>query len=595
MDISGVFAKVNNANSLNTSSTTTKQDVSKTEKSELGDLLQKSNGKQIEVKGEIVNVTNKQVSIKVGDQVIQGNMNLEGKLNIGDLRNFLLEVENGKIKLMLMPESAEVLKDQHLENVLKDLGQLSKENLKFAKALLDSNLPVNKDTLTALKRSMALFGKADENALDKSMLMLKNDMPVNMKNTESVNNLLDRQQNITKNLENIDNLISQLGDDPIAQELKQLLSDVATNQEISSNSNIVKGETKNLENLTDVAKLVTENVLDNILDDETQALTQNKTVVDSEGNQLKTGSTPTNAQSEEVTQNKTNMPNDNIENNISDDKIKNLLDKLQNKEIQENIQENTQNSETLNNNQNQNKINDESNSAENTLLKLLGKSTGNESAENNLDKNLKEAITKNFGVDENISNPKDLEKHINDKLDKLDKALELLKNTPTTNGSKEAEVLKHLEKEITTIKDKLTFASEIKDNVFVQIPFTLNNKTTNGELIVFKDKRKKLQNKDYSSALVSLDTANLGLFEAYVVKKQSKVDIQFRFVNDFVKDLVQTNAPKLDGMLKAKNININSLSYKKIDEPFSVIQEEPHIKEVDITNNSNPFKFDVRG
>ncbi len=580
MDISGVFAKVKNANSLSTSNS--KAEVSKTEKPELSELLSKSNGKQIEVKGEIVNVTSKQVSIKVGDQIIQGNMNVEGKLNIGDLRNFLLEVENGKIKLMLVPESAETLKDQHLENVLKELGELSKENLKFAKALLDSNLPVNKDTLTALKRSMALFGKADESALDKSMLMLKNDLPVNLKNTENVNNILDRQQNVTKNLENIDSLVSQLGDDPIAQELKQILSDIDTT--VENPDKLLKGETKNLDNLNDVAKLVAENVLD----DEAQTLTQNKEVAIKDDTVKALKDLLKSVSSQDGQDNVSNSkalqnPNVDMENDEAQT-IKNLLDKLQNKEASSN-QNTAETPESSDNVKQQNSLPDSDKDVTNTLLKHLNKQEGEE--------NLEKALSKNFGVDENISTPKELEKHINDKLDKLDRALELLKNTP--NSEKNAEVLKHIEKEITTIKDKLTFASEIKDNVFIQIPFTLNNKSTNGELVVFKDKRSKRQNKNYTSALVSLDTANLGLFEAYVVKKQSKIDIQFRFVNDFVKGLVQTNTSKLDGMLKSKSVSINSLSFKKIDEPFSIIQEEPHIKTVEVASSDSAFKFDVRG
>ncbi len=586
MDISNVFAKVNNANSLSTSNTQAKSEVSKAENSTLNELLQKSNGKSIEVQGEIVNVTNKQVSIKVGDQIIQGNMNLEGKLNIGDFRNFLLQTENGKIKLTLVPESAETLKNQHLENVLKDLGELSKENLKFAKALLDSNLPVNKDTLLALKRSMALFGKSDENALDKSLLMLKNDVPINTKNTENVNNLLDRQQNITKNLENIDSLISQLGDEPIVQELKQILSELSG--EVPTNNNVVKSDPQDLDNLTDVAKLIAEN----LTDEETTPLTQNKDSqvvpentedgVENSKNLLKTA----NAQGEEISNTKLSQEqakeqvigqNENENNN---DNIKNLLNKLQSKESGENLE----NSKNLDSSK-QNNVAENNKDTADVLLKHLNKNLD--------DENLEKAVSKSFGVDENIATPKDLEKHINDKLDKLDRALEVLKNSSTT--PKDAEVLKQLEKEITTIKDKLTFASEIKNNVFVQIPFTLNNKSTNGELIVFKDKRSKRKNKDYSSALVSLDTANLGLFEAYVVKKQSKVDIQFRFVNDFVKDLVKSNATTLDKMLKSKQINLNSISYKKINEPFSIIKEEPQIKEIGESNTSNPFKFDVRG
>ncbi len=573
MDISGVFKKVSNANSLqNTNQVSNKDNVQRN-----SDGTIKLAENQTQVKGEIVNVTNSTVKIRVGDQIITGNMNLTGKLNIGEERDFLLEIEKGKLKLMLVPESVENLKEQQLENVLKELGELSKDNMKFAKMLLENNLPVNKDTLATLKRSMALFGHEDKAGLEKSLLLLKNDLGANLKNTANLNSILDREQNVTKNLSNIDNLLSQLGEDEVGVQLKELFSDsqkTMENLKTSEGQQSVKPQegtpqTKNFDNVGDLLKTLT----DAMGEEETQNI---KSPSQNNENLAEETLIKENATKEGLgkdTAVKDNLSNQNIKEGNQENKADNLKDLLKNVLDKENAAPNTEAQKVLKK---------DSETVE-TLRNLLK----NQNVEEEV---LTKDLSKSFGVDKNIKTPKELEKHINEKLEKLDKALEIIKSAP-----EETEVLKQLEKEITNLKDKMTFANEIKNQVFVQIPFTINNKTTNGELIVFKDKRNKGKKNGQSSALISLDTANLGVFEAYLVKKEANVDIQFRFAKDFVKGLVQGNAEQLNIMLKAKNINIASLTYKKIDEPFSVMENEPTIKEEELVENKNPFKFDVRG
>ncbi len=577
MDISGVFKKVSNANSLqSTNQVANKENVQKNSEGTI-----KLGENQTQVKGEIINVTNSTVKIRVGDQIITGNMNLTGKLNIGEERDFLLEFEKGKLKLMLVPESVENLKEQQLESVLKDLGELSKDNLKFAKLLLENNLPVNRESLAALKRSMALFGQQDKTALDKSLVLLKNDLGANLKNTSNLNSVLDREQNITKNLNNIDNLLSQLGDDEIATQLKELFSD---NQKLQEGETGVKSQevtqqTKNFENVGDLLKTLEEAMGEEgtkVPIKDTQDLTDEAVLTEKVTKEtLQKEQLQKDATVKDNTLNSQNAKEGNLETKA--DNLKDLLRNVLNNENGDSENQIAAKADTLQ------KDTDKTE----TLKNLLKNQIVNEEE---AVKELTDDISKSFGVDKEVKTPKDLERHINEKLDKLEKALEIIKSAP-----EETEVLKQLEKEITVLKDKMTFANEIKNQVFVQIPFTINNKTTNGELIVFKDKRNKGKNKDHSSALISLDTANLGVFEAYLVKKQENVDIQFRFVNDFVRGLVQNNVEQLNSMLKTKNINIASLTYKKIDEPFSVMDKEPTIKEEEIVESKNPFKFDVRG
>ncbi len=555
---------------------TSKENVTKP-----SDVIINLKNEQSQVKGEIVNVTNNTIKIRVGDQLISGNMNLTGKLNIGEEREFILEIENGKLKMTLVPESAEKLKEQQLINVLKDLGQYSKGNLKLAKELLNNNLPVNNDTIGLLKRSMALFGNEDSKALEKSLLMLKNELQTNMKNATNINSLLDRDQNVTKNLKTIDSLISQLGDDEIALQLKEIF---ANEFEQSVNLKLNSGQTgesqnKQLQNqvqsqdvdsVEDLVKLITkglegEDVI-NAKEEKALNMTSKEAInIESSEKEITT--------KESDTLNKNNFDVKQGENDEKGTKLGNLKNLLAGVFEEENT-----------------KVNNQSKNGS------LEEAIKNKGEALNLSNNLEDQtettknVLKSFEVTKELNTPEDLEKHINDKLDKLDKALELIKNTP-----KESEILKQLENEISTLKDKMAFANEMKNNILVQIPFNINDKTTNGELIVFKDKRKKGTNKNQASALISLDTANLGVFEAYLVKKGENVDIQFRFVNDWVQGLVKGNIEQLNSMLQSKKVNISSVTYKKIDEPFSVTEKEPNIKKEEILECKNTYKFDVRG
>lgn len=590
MDISGIFQNVRNTATNSTNKTTATNKISSGTKLPSNQVI----------KGEVVDVTNKDIKIKVGDQVISGNLNLEGKLNIGDVRSFFIEMEAGKLRMTVIPESEETLKDTHIENVLKELGELSKENLKLAKSLLDSNLPVNKESLATLKRSMALFGMKDDSALEKSLLMMKNELPVNSKNTENLNSVLDREHNITKNLQNIDTLLAQLGDDEgqnqLATQIKNVFTDIIDDlvQDSNINQNVsqeVNGETVDLNGPKDLLKLLSENLGDEAQVNQEQGkndLVKGEQLQGEQGKEVGTtkealtnnGETSSKVNGNTTNPNPTNQTPEEAENSA---KFKMLNDALNNGESTSSKEDLT--SLLLNKLGKQSDGAVKVDSAMNNILEHLANSESE-----NLEEAIKEDITKSFEIGKNIKNPKELEGHINDKLEKLEKALELIKNSP-----KESEVLKQLEKEITTIKEKLTFANEIKNNTYVQIPFTLNNKTTNGELIVFKERKNKKGNKGYASALISLDTANLGVFEAYVVKKSSNVDIQFRFVEDFVKGLVQGNIGKLNNLLNEKSFNISAITYKKIDEPFSIIDDEPIFDENINQEDHNPFKLDIRG
>lgn len=542
MDISNLFGKINKSSLTNDISNS--EHIKKPVEQDYVNRLF-SGGKPVEVKGEVVDVSNKFIKIRVGNQIIQGNVNLVGKLNISDNRNFLLEMDKGRLKLTLIAESMDSLKNQHIESVLKDLGENSKENLEFAKILLESNLPVNKNTLNTLKRAIAIFGKNDNEALKKALLLLNNDIDINIDNANKTNNILNRQENVTENIKIIESLLSQLENKELSEEIEKILT--ALPNDGGTEDNLLKQPIQHINNsyeLIDAFSKASDMPIENKFNE------VNIDILKTIGSSI---AKEAGMSKEEVD----NLIAKYIPNETQNDSDNVLEKQIFSKEVLEN--------ETF---------------LKKKILDML-------SEVNN--KNKENTIIKNFSVDDNIKNPKALENHINETIEKLEKALDILKHSDV-----DSEIAKSLEKEVSKLKDKMIFGNELKNSILIQIPFTLNNKTTNGELIVFKDKRRKGENSKKSSALISLDTINLGVFEAYLIKDKNKVDIQFRFVNDFVVGLVKNNLSQLNNMLGSKGIHINSITYKKIDEAFSPINEEPTINENEVDTENSAFKFDVR-
>jgi len=166
--------------------------------------------------------------------------------------------------------------------------------------------------------------------------------------------------------------------------------------------------------------------------------------------------------------------------------------------------------------------------------------------------------------------PKDADKFLNQMRERLDAATaELSKHT-----GPEAE---KISRDVAQIKDNLDFMNQLgnqmKTAVYMQIPVPMQSGAATAELLVFRDKKAKNKGGS-SSALIGLDTAYLGRFEAFVQKIGGDVSCQFRLESERVEKLVRGKLPELGELLRAHGYTVG-FSFKQLDEKFTVLSKKP--------------------
>lgn len=185
-------------------------------------------------------------------------------------------------------------------------------------------------------------------------------------------------------------------------------------------------------------------------------------------------------------------------------------------------------------------------------------------------------------------NIKDINSYTSNLYNKLN---ELRLAAETSNNFAAKQILN----DINNITNTNDFAAQIKNMHFVQMPVTINNTTVNAELYVFNNKRGKNKVSNSTSALISLNLAFLGHFEAYIQNVNRKITCQFRIESKHVQSLIEKNINSLSNGLKQYNYSLNQISFKKTDETFSILNAEPSLNKKDnIPSNLRNYTFDLQ-
>ena len=144
--------------------------------------------------------------------------------------------------------------------------------------------------------------------------------------------------------------------------------------------------------------------------------------------------------------------------------------------------------------------------------------------------------------------------------------------------------------EIKNILNNLEFASQFKDMAYFQYPIMINNNPTTAELYIFENKSKHKNSKS-SSAVISLDLAFLGHFEAYINKEQNNIFCQFKTENKNIEKLISSKINDLNNALKNYNYNLKQVTFKEFDEKFTVLSKEPSLTKKE--QNKTSFALDI--
>jgi len=205
---------------------------------------------------------------------------------------------------------------------------------------------------------------------------------------------------------------------------------------------------------------------------------------------------------------------------------------------------------------------------------------------------LSSLIKKELFID--LDNP-DTSQEFNSYYQKLNEKLTQALNTVQKGGSSSQE----LKETLNSLKDNINFMSQINNfQEFIQIPFTTGESENNCELYIFNDKKNKKISKDKASVLLALDLKMLGHFEAFIQKDYNNISCQFRTVNQDIQSLLKINMPALQTALKNSGYNLYHVAYKTISEHFNILNTDNDLgikadSSINSQNNKR-YSFDMR-
>ncbi len=216
------------------------------------------------------------------------------------------------------------------------------------------------------------------------------------------------------------------------------------------------------------------------------------------------------------------------------------------------------------------------------------------------DKDVKEKLFNLFGLDKKNHNIEQLKKKLFLEI-KDGKSLENINKKFETiyKAMKDAEKIiedkpeyKQLDTSVKNVENSIDFMKHVDSyKEFVQIPINVNNKNEQCDLYVFKNKKSGKNSDKYISALISINYAYLGRVETFIEKSLNVVSFQFRLENENTLKTIKKHINELTSVLNEKGYIINKVDYKKIDESFTVVNDNVHKKEV---NESKRYSFDMR-
>jgi len=144
---------------------------------------------------------------------------------------------------------------------------------------------------------------------------------------------------------------------------------------------------------------------------------------------------------------------------------------------------------------------------------------------------------------------------------------------------------------LTQIKDGIEFMDHIREyKYYMQLPLVIDGEKRAGELCVFKDRKTKKADRG-ASVLIGLDLPALSRVEAFIQLNNRVLKFQFRSDNAHTLKIIGRKFDELQDVLFAKGYSVLNAAYKKIDEPFTVVNDLETIKKIPETRR---YAFDIR-
>lgn len=459
--------------------------------------------------------------------------------NLENINNKMLKIQKNDIPILSSNEELKLL--------LNSLNLApTKENIDLIKILVQNNLPINKNNLQDIIKSTKIF---KDNSIEKALFLIENNIKPTINIGEQIDSYISKTTLIDKQIDEVFSNIKFPNNDKIINEIFKN----------SSFENIAKS---NINTLAEFKESLLSHIFKN------NNLTEFKEL-------------------ENIIKNTSNLTNIN-------DKNVNIKDNTTTYKLLKNITDFTFNDELLINSEKINIFKDLPNITDKNNNTILPK-TNLENLNVLIDKNTLNLIQKqifniiqsdhkiNTKFKDLVNNLENFQKKLkffefkdssNEELNKFFEDLSIISKNLKHNINNISEnnsdtIINNLD----NLNKNIDFMSNLKNNMFLQIPININNFSTTAELIIFSNKKNKNNNSknNSGSALISLNLLYLGKLEVFINKINNDISCQFRLEKDVTKNLVKENIDLLNDYLKDKNFNLKDVTFKDLDESFSLI------------------------
>ena len=495
------------------------------------------------------NILTKFLYNNISQNIELENVNIVNK-TLENINNNLEKTKENNLDLLNSNEELKLL--------LNSLNQApTKENIDLIKILVKNNLPITKDNLQDIIKSTKIF---KDYPIEKALFLIENKIKPNINIGEQIDNYISKNTLIDKQIESI-----------------------FSNLNFSKNNDL---------SFVDIFKNTsfenTSNINFNVLKDLKTELLQN---IDLSKNNLLTNSL-----------NKLINSNTSSYNNINNYNKSTILKEIIDFTISENLLINTKNlnifeklinsyDATFNNLYNNNlkeNINSLISLIDNDSLIFLQKELFNIINSNpKLNLKFKDAIT-NFNIFQKKVKFFEFKNSSIEELNKyFDDISTISKNLKNSIDNIQDSKIENIINNLDSLNKNIDFMNNLKSSIFLQIPVNINNFSTTAELLIFSNKKNKnnIKNNKSGSALISLNLLNLGKLEVFINKINSDISCQFKLEKDSIKSLIKENILLLDNYLKDKNLILKDITFKDLDESFSLISYDNE------NNTLNDFKL----
>ncbi|EPR13530.1 hypothetical protein [Ruminiclostridium papyrosolvens] len=557
------------------------------------------------IRAQILENSGEELTIKLSDgSEVHANALTTINAKEGDFVNFVFKgTEGGKLVLESLGTNMAQPVNEALVNAKSALAlinlPMSDKNIEMAMALLKQNVPVTNESLLKMEQ-LTIADKGLK--ADAAAFLIASKLSDNINNIEKLQNLLSGRLKITDNISGLIKLVEGAGETETPKTPQEIVNRLASIVKENNENVPVKAAVMDnlLERLTSTIKMKFGNA-EGIV----EGSSASNSSAGKSGAALLTGNSQTTVvQSSAASANQVNT--ENIQNSPAKTEINQLLRAENGFDIDNSttpaplskadlpvLRELRNQLQTIAEEQ---KLTQE----QFTAIKYIAKEISN-----TIDKiGLRQKELDNFNLDagkqhiikDAVNTLKNLivriDRQNNEEINpvklynELESSLTVVKNAiqhlPSLVRETAVNIVNNLESNVNFINQLNNYSS------YVQLPLSIFNKNTTGELYMLKkgSKAKKLDPSNLT-VLLSLETNNIGRIDTLLSIKEKDVSTNFRLEDSGVFNILKDSHKMLYNSLLEKGYRLVDFTYKLLEDPISIVNFEEEAKKEFIKTPNN--------